>query len=405
MRHVDQQAGVHVQLDPLAVERLGGRILQGAVLALPARQEADLVGVGVDDVGGRAQVHLARHGVDDGGIAGIDPLHDAARLPDGGDAQRLGDDGNVALRAAVLDDEPAQTPAVVVEQLSRAHGARHQNRVGRQRRGLVGAGDAAGQDAQQPVGQIVEVALALAPIGVVLAQHARAGRVLHALDRGLGGKPALDGLAQPALPALVVGEHAVGLEHVLVLAGTGQVLMAEHLVERGPERDDRRLQAHELLGRLLRHQRGDDDARLVQHDVAERHAFGDGLSLDHGGELTAQLHGSAGAGHGPRHQMLGNHHGGRLQHLDILVGVLLLRAVLHHEHAEHLAGALDRNRQQRMVDLLPRLGPVGEGGVARGLGLVDGDVELGAAPDQALAAVHAHGVHGGRVEALAGEQL
>ena len=103
--------------------------------------------------------------------------------------------------------------------------------------------------------------------------------------------------------------------------------------------------------------------------------------------------------------MLGDDHRRRLQHLDVLVGVFLLRAVLHDEHAEHLAAALDRHGQQRVIDLLARFRPIGERRVARRLRLVDGDVELGAAADEAFAALHARRVHGARVEAFAGEQL
>ena len=45
---------------------------------------------------------------------------------------------------------------------------------------------AAGENAQQPVGQLVEIVQPLAPVGIGLAQHARARVVLHPLDGGLG---------------------------------------------------------------------------------------------------------------------------------------------------------------------------------------------------------------------------
>ena len=97
--------------------------------------------------------------------------------------------------------------------------------------GVVRARHAAREHAQQPVGQIVEIALALAPIGIVLAQHARARGVLHALDGGFRRQAAFDRFAQAPVPALVVGEHAVGFEHVAMLAGARQMLVLEHLVE------------------------------------------------------------------------------------------------------------------------------------------------------------------------------
>ena len=271
--------------------------------------------------------------------------------------------------------------------------------------GCVGARDAAGEYAQQAIGKIVEIALALAPIGIVLTQHARARAVLHALHGRLGRQAGLDRLAQPPHPALVVGEHAIGLEHVAMLAGTRQVLVIEHFIERGAQGCDRRLQPDQLLGRILGHEMRDDDARLVQDDVPERDAVGHLLALDHRRQRLLQLDRRAGPGHGARYEMLGDDHRRRLQHLDILVGVFLLGAVLHDEHAEHLTAAPDRHRQQRVVDLLARLRPVGERRVARRLRLVDRDVELGAAADEAFAALHARRVHGARVETFAGEQL
>ena len=393
VRHVDEQASVHVQLDARLVLGDGGHVLERAVLALSAGEEADLVGIGGDHVGGGTQVNLAREGVDDRRVAGIDALDDTARLPHGRDAQRLGNDGHVALCAAILDDEAAQPLAVVVEKLGRPHGAGNEDRIGRKLRRLVCAGDAAGEDAQEPVGQVAEVALALAPIGVVLAQHARARAVLHALDRGFRREPALDGLAQPPHPALVVGKHAVGLEHLAVLSGAGQVLVIEHLVQRSAQRGNGRVQPAELDRRVLGQELRHDDARLVQHDVAQRDAGRDRLALDDRGQRLADLDRGAGARDRARDEMLGDDHRGRLQHLDVLVGVFLLRAVLHHEHAQHLARALDRHREQRVIDLLARFRPIGEGRVARGLGLVHRDVELGAAAYEALAALHARGVH------------
>ncbi len=78
-------------------------------------------------------MHLAGRRIDDSGIAGVDALDDPGCLADRGDAQRLGDDGDVALPATVLDDQSAQTFAVIVEQLRRPHGARDEDGVRRQR--------------------------------------------------------------------------------------------------------------------------------------------------------------------------------------------------------------------------------------------------------------------------------
>ena len=103
--------------------------------------------------------------------------------------------------------------------------------------------------------------------------------------------------------------------------------------------------------------------------------------------------------------MLGDDHSRRLQHLDVLVGVFLLGAVLHDENAEHLTGTPDRHRQQRVVDLLAGLRSVRECRVARCLGLIHRDIQLGAAADETFTALHAHGMHGTGVQTFAGEQL
>ena len=152
MRHVHQQPGIDVDLDALAVLGHGRPVAQRPVLAVPAGAEAGLVAVGGDHLARGADVHLAGLGVDDDGVALVDALHDAAGVADGGDAQRLGDDGDMALAAGVLQHQAAQPRAVVVEEVGRAHGAGDQHGVVRQlvRRG-VGAG-AAGENAQQAVG-------------------------------------------------------------------------------------------------------------------------------------------------------------------------------------------------------------------------------------------------------------
>ena len=48
-------------------------------------------------------------------------------------------------------------------------------------------------------------------------------RWLDALDRGLGGEAAVDRLVDPPRPALVIGEHLVGLEHLLMLADRAEL--------------------------------------------------------------------------------------------------------------------------------------------------------------------------------------
>ncbi len=150
---------------------------------------------------------------------------------------------------------------------------------------------------------------------------------------------------------------------------------------------------------------GDDDARLVHDGVTQRDAFRQRLATHHVPDGAAELGAGVDACNRSRHQMLGQHHGGRLQHLHVLVGVFLLRLVLHRQHAQHLAAAQHRHREERVVDLLARLGAIGEGWMVLRVRLVDGHRQLGAAPDQTLAPLQQRVVDGAGIEAFSGKQL
>jgi hypothetical protein len=60
---------------------------------------------------------------------GLGERHHILELASRRDAQRAGDDGDVAGRAGILQHEPAQLVALVIEQLRRAHVARHDHAV------------------------------------------------------------------------------------------------------------------------------------------------------------------------------------------------------------------------------------------------------------------------------------
>ena len=85
-------------------------------------------------------------------------------------------------------------------------------------------------------------------------------------------RPVITASLQAVQPAAVVGEHAVGFEHVAMLAAVGDLAALEQHVEVGAHGLDRRFQALELLRHVVGDEIGDDDARLVQHHVAERDA-------------------------------------------------------------------------------------------------------------------------------------
>ena len=243
------------------------------------------------------------------------------------------------------------------------------------------------------------------PVGVGLAQHAGAGVVLDALDGGLGRHAAPDRLLHAPQPAAIVREHAVGFQHLAMLAGGAQLALLQHLVDGGLQLVDRGFQPGGLRHGILGLELGDDHARLVQHGVAERDAFRHRLAAHHMADGAAELGAGVDAGNGARHQVLGQHHSRRLQHLHVLVGIFLLRLVLDGQHAQHIAAAQHRHRQEGVVDFLARFGPIGESRMVLRVRLVDGHGQLGTAPDQTLTPLEQRVVHGAGIEALGGEQL
>ena len=62
-------------------------------------------------------------------------------------------------------------------------------------------------------------------------QHARARIRLNAFDAGFRGEAGHDGLTNSMQPALIVGEHAVGFEHVTMLTTIGDIAMLDQPVE------------------------------------------------------------------------------------------------------------------------------------------------------------------------------
>ena len=181
----------------------------------------------------------------------------------------------------------------------------------------------AGELMQQPVGEIVEIVQPLAQIGLGLALQFGAGVVLHALDRGFGGQAASHRLAQPAQPAAVMREHAEGFQHLAMLARPDVAAcsistsiewrMASIAVS------SRSISRFDVLGDELL----DDDARLMQHDMAEADAIGDrrALAAPAAGRSAISSAGQRDRLQFARGDHLGEQHRRRLQRLDLLFGI------------------------------------------------------------------------------------
>ena len=405
MRQVDGEPGIDHQFDRLAVLGDAGHVAQRRILRLAAGAEPDPLGIGRFDLRRRADIDRARGAVDDDGIAGIGDAGRVRHFADRGDAERARHDRDVGIGGAFLQHQPAQPLAVVVEQRRRSHRARDQDGVVGQMlaRGRVILPD---QLPHQPVAEILQVVQAVAQIGIGGAQHAGAGVGLHALDGGLRGQAGGDRLVQLVRPALVVGEHPVGFQHVAVLAALGDVAALQHAVEIGAQLGQRGVQPLDFLRQVLGDVVVDDDARLVQHDMAERDAVGQ----DRAGLVQRMPRRGLGAGLRQRGQFargdhLRQHHRGGLQRLDLFLDIGALGAVLHHQHAERIAGAQDRHAEEGVVDFLAGLRAEREGGVALRVVQVERRRLAGDEADQALMGAQHGAMHGVAVEAFGGVEL
>ena len=217
----------------------------------------------------------------------------------------------------------------------------------------------AGELAHQPVREIVEIVQAVAQERIGLPQHAGARVGLDAFDGGLRREPGHDGFVQAAQPAAVGGEHAVGLEHVAMLAAGRHVAALEHHVEVRLQRIDRLFEPPGLALDVIGDVVGDDDARLVQHHVAER----DPVRKRQPGQVQGTPDGGFEPGLGERRELargdhLGQHNRDGLERLLLFLRVGAPRPVLHHQDAQRIAGAQDRDAEEGVIDLLAGLRPV-----------------------------------------------
>src|SRR3546814_8606258 len=92
--------------------------------------------------------------------------------------------------------------------------------------------------------------------------------LLDALDRGLGGQPRIDRLVDPARPALVIGEHLVGLENLAMLAVDAEFGLARHPIDLFAHLVERAVDAVTLSLGIFRDGMFDRDPRLVIDRVA-----------------------------------------------------------------------------------------------------------------------------------------
>jgi hypothetical protein len=204
---------------------------------------------------------------------------------------------------------------------------------------------------------------------------------------------------------VIVGEHAECFQHLAMLTGARHVAALHHVVDRAGQILDGLAKPAPLELDVLGDQARNDDAGLVQHHMAERHAFRNGQPGEPRGDLAPRLGADFVGDQAARRDHFRKHHGGGLQGLDLLVAILPLGTVLHREHADCVAAAQDRHADEGMIDLLARLRAVGEGGVMLGVRELHRLGLLGDQADQAFAGLQMGVVDGAGIEAFSGEQF
>ena len=364
---VREQARIHVEAHLGAVARHAGRVAQGGVLLLPAGAEAHLLCVGRLELVLGTQVNEPLVAVHDDLVAVLGHGDEAARLSHDGQPHGARDDGDMARRGAFLQNEPPQPVGRIVQKLGRTHRAGHDDAVLRQV-GRARGGVAPRQLEQEPVCEVVEVVQPLAQIGVVDVHHARTSIGLHLLHRALGGQPVAHGLGEAAVPARVMGEHAIGFQHRTVLAVGCHVAARKHVVDRKAQVAERLVEPAHLHAHVLREKVRHLHARIVQDDVTEPDPVRKSVALDRqrpvGVELDARTGKAAQLAVGDQ---LGEHHGDRFHALDLVGAELVLLLVLHRHDAQRASATQDGHAEEGVVDLLSRLGQVAEGGVRLGV--------------------------------------
>ncbi|SBV31719.1 protein of unknown function [uncultured Sphingopyxis sp.] len=299
---------------------------------------------------------------------------------------RARDDDDMGGQRPFLEHDALQAAAVIFEQFGGAEVARDQDRIlpkAHLRRGA----HLPRHDTDQPVRQILQIVHAVAQQRIVDLAHPHPGALLDALDRRLGGQPAVDRLVDAPRPALVIGEHLVGLDDLLMLAADAEIGRTRHAVD---------LLAHLVEGRVHPMALGlgivgdrmlDRDARLVEYRHTGAHAVDQLLPVQPLRRLVGG--GGVGAGGGVDQvgigDQLGQHHRDGLQRLDLDLFVTARIAVLDAQDADRALAADDRHPGEAVEQFLARFGAIGKVGVRGGFVEVQRLDLLGDRADQPFA--------------------
>jgi len=241
--------------------------------------------------------------------------------------------------------------------------------------------------------------------GIADLSHAGAGIVRHLLHRCLGGQTAADRIGNARHPTAIGGEHAVGFDHIVVLAVAKLAARFDQFVDRFAHSHNSSAQTGQFRVGVLGHDLPDDHPRLVQHRRSYRQA---GIEADPDDPrrehpATLALSHFEGVDEITACREFRDNHRDRLQDLYLVLAVMTQRAVLHDEDPENPVTAQDRSTHQRMVDLFAGFGAIGE--IRMGLRICEGERSRRRCdhPDQPLADAQPCPMHRFGAQPLGGE--
>ena len=306
---------------------------------------------------------------------------------------------------AFLQDHALQPPLVIFQQFGRAEIAGDQDRVATQTLACRRA-HLARNDAEQPVGEILQIVHPVGQQRIVDLPHPHPGALLDALNRGFRRQAGINRLDDPAAPPFVVSDHLVGLEHFLMLTPQAEFGLTGHPVNLFAHLVKGEVDALQFGIAVLGHDVFDGDPRLV----IDRRAHGQALDQGQAGQahrpglLRAQRRLLVIDQARVRNQF-GQDHGDRLQRLDLHLFIPARLVMLNAEHAHRPFAPHDRYAGEGMVLFLPRFRAVRKVRVGRRFGQVQSFDVFGNRADQAFAHAHAGDVDRLLRQPLGGEEF
>lgn len=99
--------------------------------------------------------------------------------------------------------------------------------------------------------------------------HARARVALHLFHGSFCRKAVMNRFFQTTHPAAIMREHAIGFQHLAMLALHRHIAARQHVIDGNTQGAERLVQPVEFGLTVLIEKIGHDDARLMQHHMAK----------------------------------------------------------------------------------------------------------------------------------------